>query len=151
MNELRKVPSLKLVSLNTDSIQFEIDEDKVSLAEDVLNYWQKQYRLELERDDVIKLVMRDINNYIELLETPKGKEVKFKGSCFAACPKIIIDENNKIITKYEPKFKSNNLVIVSEALAKYLLFDIRNFNYIEILYGVFMLNKSAQTKISYIL
>lgn len=124
MNELRKVPSLKLVSLNTDSIQFEIDEDKVSLAEDVLNHWQKQYRLELERDDVIKLVMRDINNYIELLETPKGKEVKFKGSCFAACPKIIIDENNKIITKYEPKFKSNNLVIVSEALAKYLLFDI---------------------------
>ena len=37
MNELRKVPSLKLVSLNTDSIQFEIDEDKVSLAEEVLN------------------------------------------------------------------------------------------------------------------
>lgn len=124
MNELRKVPSLKLVSLNTDSIQFEIDEDKVSLAEDVLSYWQKQYRLELERDDVIKLVMRDINNYIELLETTKGKEVKFKGSCFAACPKITIDENNKIITKYEPKFKSNNLVIVSEALAKYLLFNI---------------------------
>lgn len=124
MNELRKVPSLKLVSLNTDSIQFEIDEDKVSLAEDILNHWQKQYRLELERDDVIKLVMRDINNYATILETPKGKEVKFKGSCFAACPKIIIDENNKIITKYEPKFKSNNLVIVSEALIKYLLFDI---------------------------
>lgn len=124
MNELRKVPTLKLVSLNTDSIQFEIDEDKVSLAEEVLNHWQKQYRLELERDDVIKLVMRDINNYATILETPKGKEVKFKGSCFAACPKIIIDENNKIITKYEPKFKSNNLVIVSEALAKYLLFDI---------------------------
>ena len=124
MNELRKVPSLKLVSLNTDSIQFEIDEDKVSLAEDILNHWQKQYRLELERDDVIKLVMRDINNYATILETPKGKEVKFKGSCFAACPKIIIDENNKIITKYEPKFKSNNLVIVSEALIKYLLFNI---------------------------
>ena len=124
MNELRKVPSLKLVSLNTDSIQFEIDEDKVPLAEEVLNHWQKQYRLELERDDVIKLVMRDINNYCTILETSKGKEVKFKGSCFAACPKIIIDENNKIITKYEPKFKSNNLVIVSEALIKYLLFNI---------------------------
>ena len=124
MNELRKVPSLKLVSLNTDSIQFEVDEDKVSLAEDILNHWQKQYRLELERDDVIKLVMRDINNYATILETSKGKEVKFKGSCFAACPKIIIDENNKIITKYEPKFKSNNLVIVSEALIKYLLFNI---------------------------
>ena len=124
MNELRKVPSLKLVSLNTDSIQFEIDEDKVSLAEEVLTHWQEQYRLELERDDVIKLVMRDINNYCTVLETSKGKEVKFKGSCFAACPKIIIDENNKIITKYEPKFKSNNLVIVSEALIKYLLFEI---------------------------
>ena len=124
MSELRKVPTLKLTSLNTDSIQFEIDEDKVPLAEEVLNHWQKQYRLELERDDVIKLVMRDINNYIELLETPKGKEVKFKGSCFASCPEIIIDKNNKIITKYEPKFKANSLVIVSEALAKYLLFDI---------------------------
>lgn len=124
MNELKKVPTLKLVSLNTDSIQFEIDEDKVPLAEEVLNHWQKQYRLELERDDVIKLVMRDINNYATILETSKGKEVKFKGSCFAACPKIIIDENDKIITKYEPKFKSNNLVIVSEALIKYLLFNI---------------------------
>lgn len=124
MNELKKVPTLKLVSLNTDSIQFEIDEDNVPLAEEVLNHWQKQYRLELERDDVIKLVMRDINNYCTILETSKGKEVKFKGSCFAACPKIIIDENNKIITKYEPKFKSNNLVIVSEALIKYLLFEI---------------------------
>ena len=124
MNELRKVPTLKLVSLNTDSIQFEINEDKVLLAEEVLNHWQNQYRLELERDDVVKLVMRDINNYCTILETSKGKEVKFKGSCFAACPKIIIDENNKIITKYEPKFKSNNLVIVSEALIKYLLFNI---------------------------
>lgn len=124
MNELRKVPTLKLVSLNTDSIQFEIDEDKISLAEIVLKHWQKQYRLELERDDVIKLVMRDINNYATILETSKGKEVKFKGSCFASCPKIIIDENNRIITKYEPKFKANNLVIVSEALLKCLLFDI---------------------------
>lgn len=124
MNELRKVPTLKLVSLNTDSIQFEIDEDKIPLAETILKHWQKQYRLELERDDVIKLVMRDINNYATILETSKGKEVKFKGSCFASCPKIIIDENNRIITKYEPKFKANNLVIVSEALLKCLLFDI---------------------------
>ena len=124
MNKLRRVPTLKLISSNTDAIQFEIDEDKVSLAEEVLNDWQKRYRLELERDDVIKLVMRDINNYIELLETKKGKEVNFKGGCFASCPKIIIDENNKIITKYEPKFKANSLAIVSEALAKYLLFNI---------------------------
>lgn len=124
MNKLRRVPTLKLVSCNTDAVQFEIDEDKIPLAEEVLNDWQKHYRLELERDDVIKLVMRDINNYIELLETKKGKEVNFKGGCFASCPKIIIDENNKIITKYEPKFKANSLAIVSEALAKYLLFDI---------------------------
>lgn len=124
INKLRKVPTLKCVSCNTDAVQFEIDEDKVPLAEEVLNDWQKRYRLELERDDVIKLVMRDINNYIELLETKKGKEVNFKGGCFASCPKIIIDENNKIITKYEPKFKANSLAIVSEALAKYLLFDI---------------------------
>lgn len=124
INKLRRVPTLKCVSCNTDAVQFEIDEDKVSLAEEVLNDWQKRYRLELERDDVIKLVMRDINNYIELLETKKGKEVNFKGGCFASCPKIIIDENNKIITKYEPKFKANSLAIVSEALAKYLLFDI---------------------------
>lgn len=124
INKLRKIPSLKMVSTNTDAVQFEIDENYVPLAEQILNDWQKRYRLELERDDVIKLVMRDINNYIELLETKKGKEVNFKGACFSSCPKIIIDENNKIITKYEPKFKANSLAIVSEALAKYLLFDI---------------------------
>lgn len=124
MNKLRRVPSLKLTALNTDSIQFEIDEDKVPLAEEILKEWEKRYRLELERDDTIKLVMRDINNYIEILETPKGKEVKFKGSCFASCPELIIDKDNRIITKYKPNFKNNNLVIVSEALAKYLLFEI---------------------------
>lgn len=124
MNKLRRVPSLKLTALNTDSIQFEIDEDKVPLAEEILKEWEKRYRLELERDDTIKLVMRDINNYIEILETPKGKEVKFKGSCFASCPEIIIEKDNRIVTKYKPNFKNNNLVIVSEALAKYLLFEI---------------------------
>lgn len=124
INKLRKVPSLKPISTNTDAVQFEIDDDKLFIAEQVLEDWQKRYRLELERDDVIKLVMRDINNYIELLETKKGKEVNFKGACFASCPKIIIDENNRIITKYEPKFKANSLAIVSEALAKYLLFNI---------------------------
>ena len=113
-----------MISSNTDAVQFEIDEDKFYLAEEVLNNWQKRYRLELERDDVVKLVMRDINNYCEIVETSKGQVVNFKGSCFAGCPNIIIHSDGKLETIYQESYKQNSMVIVAEAVLKKLLFEI---------------------------
>ena len=113
-----------MISSNTDAVQFEIDEDKLPLVEEVLNNWQERYRLELERDDVVKLVMRDINNYCEIVQTSKGQVVNFKGSCFAGCPNIIIHEDGRLETKYQESYKQNSMVIVAEAVLKKLLFNI---------------------------
>lgn len=124
INDLRKIPTLRLIESNTDAVMFEIDENHVDEAKDVLNKWQERYRLELEEDKILKLIMRDINNYCEIVETPKGKVVNYKGACFAGCPNITIDKNNRIITTYEPNFKANSLAICAEAILKNLLFDI---------------------------
>jgi len=124
IHDLKKVPTLNLVESNTDAVMFEIDEEYVDEAKEVLNKWQKRYRLELEEDKILKIIMRDINNYCEIVQTSKGKVVNYKGACFAGCPDISIDENNKIITKYKPNFKANSLAICAEAILKYLLFGI---------------------------
>ena len=124
IHDLKKVPTLNLVESNTDAVMFEIDEEYVDEAKEVLNRWQKRYRLELEEDKILKIIMRDINNYCEIVQTSKGKVVNYKGACFAGCPDISIDENNKIITKYKPNFKANSLAICAEAILKYLLFGI---------------------------
>ena len=124
IHDIRKIPTVRFVESNTDAVMFEIDEEYVDQAKKVLDTWQKRYRLELEEDKILKLVMRDINNYCEIVQTSKGKQVNFKGGCFAGCPDIEIDENNKIITKYKPNFKANSLSICAEAILKNLLFDI---------------------------
>lgn len=103
---------------------FEIDEEYVDQAKKVLDNWQKRYRLELEEDKILKLVMRDINNYCEIVQTSEGKQVNFKGACFAGCPNIKITDDNRIITEYKPNFKANSLSICAEAILKNLLFDI---------------------------
>ena len=124
IHDIRKIPTVRFVESNTDAIMFEIDEEYVDQAKEVLDNWQKRYRLELEEDKILKLVMRDINNYCEIVQTSKGKVINFKGGCFAGCPEILIDENNKIITNYKPNFKANSLSICAEAILKNLLFNI---------------------------
>lgn len=124
IHDLREIPTVRFVESNTDAVMFEIDEDYVEQAKEVLDNWQKRYRLELEEDKILKLVMRDINNYCEIVQTSKGKQVNFKGACFAGCPEILIDENNKIITNYKPNFRANSLSICAEAILKNLLFNI---------------------------
>lgn len=121
---MREIPTLRFVESNTDAVMFEIDEDYINQVKEVLDNWQKRYRLELEEDKILKLVMRDINNYCEIVQTSKGKQVNFKGGCFAGCPEILIDKDNKIITNYKPNFKANSLSICAEAILKNLLFDI---------------------------
>jgi len=122
--DLKQIPTLKMISSNTDACQFEVDEDEIDKVQDIIDNWQKRYRLELERDDVLKIVMKDINNYCEILKTSKGQQVNFKGGCFASCPDIKIHEDGRLETIYKDSYKANSMVIVAEAILKYLLFDI---------------------------
>ena len=113
-----------MISSNTDACQFEVDDTYINKVQEVIDSWQKRYRLELERDDVLKIVMKDINNYCEILQTSKGKQVNFKGGCFASCPDIKIHEDGRLETIYKDSHKANSMVIVAEAVLKYLLFNI---------------------------
>lgn len=113
-----------MISSNTDAVQFEIDDTYLNKVQQVIDSWQKRYRLELERDDVLKIVMKDINNYCEILKTSKGKQVNFKGGCFAGCPDIKIHEDGRLETIYKDSYKANSMIIIGEAVLKYLLFDI---------------------------
>lgn len=124
IHDLRKIPTLKCISSNTDACQFEVDDTYMNEVQEVIDNWQKRYRLELERDDVLKIVMKDINNYCEILQTNKGKQVNFKGGCFAGCPDIKIHEDGKLETIYKDSYKANSMVIVGESVLKYLLFNI---------------------------
>lgn len=124
IHDLRKIPTLKMISSNTDAVQFEIDDTYINEVQQVIDNWQKRYRLELERDDVLKIVMKDINNYCEVLQTSKGKQVNFKGGCFAGCPDIKIHEDGRLETIYKDSYKANSMIIVGEAVLKYLLFNI---------------------------
>jgi len=121
---LRKIPTLKCISSNTDACQFEVDDTYMNEVQEVIDDWQKRYRLELERDDVLKIVMKDINNYCEILKTNKGQQVNFKGGYFASSPDIKIHEDGKLETIYKDSYKANSMVIVGESILKYLLFDI---------------------------
>ena len=124
IHDLRKVPTLKCISSNTDAIQFEVDDTYMDEVEEVINRWEKRYRLELEEDKVLKIVMKDINNYCEVLQTDKSQVVNFKGGCFASCPNIKIHKDGRLETIYKDSHKANSMVIVAEAVLKYLLFDI---------------------------
>lgn len=129
--DLKNVPTLEVCSMNTDAISYMIDEEYKEQAHKVLQNWQKLTGLELEQDKIVKIIMRDVNNYAEIVET-KDKdgdvvyEIHYKGGELTRGEHEFKWNKEKKIFEYTFKdsLKSNSLSIVSEALLKKLLFDI---------------------------
>lgn len=124
-HDLKEVPTVEIVELNTDAIEYLIDEEYVEQAHKVLQDWQDLTGLELEQDKIKKLVMRDVNNYVEIVETKKGYDVHYKGGEFRG-NHIFKWDNEKNCFKYtfEDDLENNSLTIISEAIIKNLLFNI---------------------------
>lgn len=129
--DLKQVPTLEVCSMNTDAIAYMIDEEYKEQAHNVLQDWQTLTGLELEQDKVVKIIMRDVNNYAEIVET-KDKdgdvtyEVHYKGGELTRGEHKFKWNKEKKTFEYTFKdsLKSNSMSIVSEALLKFLLFDI---------------------------
>lgn len=129
--DLKNVPTLEVCSMNTDAISYMIDEEYKEQAHKVLQNWQKLTGLELEQDKIVKIIMRDVNNYAEIVET-KDKdgdvtyEVHYKGGELTRGEHKFKWNKEKKTFEYTFKdsLKSNSMSIVSEALLKFLLFDI---------------------------
>lgn len=113
---------VELIQLNTDGIMVKLPKSKLDNYYKVCGEFSKKCQIELEYDIISKIIQRDVNNYI-MIYGSKGKEkIKAKGGCFASLPDLKINEDGSVSSEYKPNFKANSLAIVSEALARNLLF-----------------------------
>jgi hypothetical protein len=124
--DLQKVPTLEMVSANTDAVMFTINEEYKQQAVDVLDAWQKHTRLELEEDKIVKIIMRDVNNYCEIVQTGDDDyEVHYKGGEFKGIHDFKWNKEKKTFEySFTDDIEANSLTIIGEALLKNLLFDI---------------------------
>lgn len=124
--DLKKIPTLEVCSCNTDAITYMIDEEYTEQSHKVLHDWEKLTGLELEEDKIIKIVMRDVNNYASINQIGDNDyEIHYKGSELTRGEHKFKWNKEKKIFEYSFKdsLKSNSLSIVSEALLKFLLFN----------------------------
>ena len=116
-----------MVSANTDAVMYTIEEEYKEQAHEILHNWEKLTGLELEEDKIVKIVMRDVNNYAEIVQIGDNDfEVHYKGGELTRGEHKFKWNKEKKVFEYEYKksLKSNSLSIVSESILKFLLFDI---------------------------
>lgn len=126
IHDLQQVPTLEMVSANTDAVMFTIEEEYKPQADKILKDWQVHTGLELEDDNIVKIIMRDVNNYVELVQIGENDyKINYKGGELTRGEHKFKWNKEKKIFEYTFKdsLKSNSMTIVSEALLKFLLFD----------------------------
>lgn len=127
IHDLQQIPTLEMVSANTDAVMYTIEEEYKEKAHKVLKDWEDLTKLELEEDKIVKIIMRDVNNYCEIVQTGDNDyKVNYKGGELTRGEHNFKWNKDKKVFEYTYKksLKSNSLSIVSEALLKRLLFDI---------------------------
>lgn len=113
----QKVPSFEILNFNTDGVMFRILESEMAIAEPILEEWQKRTRFELERDDVIRLVQKDVNNYIA---EEGGGKIKACGDYVKRWQGDNVTDENDI----KARLINNDLTIVQIAVVERLLHDV---------------------------
>lgn len=126
IHDLQKIPTLEMVSANTDAVMFTIEEEHKQEAVNVLHEWEKLTQLELEEDKIVKIIMRDVNNYCEIVQVGDNDyKVNYKGGEFKGKHKFKWNKEKKTFEySFDDEIEANSLTIISEALLKNLLFDI---------------------------
>ena len=96
--------TIDFVNINTDGIMFTIDRKEVETSEAIIATWCEITRFEMERDDFVKVIQKDVNNYIGIkadgsFKTKGGYVSLYKGG----------------------NFKTNSLQIIHKAVVDYLV------------------------------
>lgn len=100
--------SIDFVNINTDGVMYTIDISEVDLADQIVASWCAITKFEMEKDDFIKVIQKDVNNYIGI--TPDGK-FKTKGG---------------YVSLYKGgNFKTNSLSIIHKAVVEYLVNGVK--------------------------
>lgn len=113
----QKVPSFEILNLNTDGVMFRVLESEMTTVEPILDEWQKRTRFALERDDVIRLVQKDVNNY---LAEEGGGKIKACGDYVKRWEGDNVTDENAV----KARLINNDLTIVQIALVERLLHDV---------------------------
>ena len=113
----QRVPSFEILNFNTDGVMFRILESEMTIAEPILEEWQTRTRFELERDDVIRLVQKDVNNY---LAEEGGGKIKACGDYVKRWEGDNVTDENAV----KARLINNDLTIVQMALVERLLHDV---------------------------
>lgn len=127
VHDLKTIPTVEINELNTDACQYLVDEEYIEDAHKILHNWEALTGLELEQDKIVKLIQRDVNNYLEILQVGDNDyEVHYKGGELTRGEHKFKwnKEKRSFEYSYKPSLKSNSMSICSEALLKFLLFDI---------------------------
>ena len=103
--------TIDFVNINTDGIMFTINKAEIDLAEKLIGEWSEITKFEMERDDFIKVIQKDVNNYIGITAEidPKTGKNKFK-------------TKGGFVSLYEGgSFKSNSMAIIDKAVVEFLV------------------------------
>lgn len=99
--------TIDFVNINTDGIMFTIDKSEVELSEMIVASWCEITKFEMERDDFVKVIQKDVNNYIGI---KADGSFKTKGGYVS-----LYNGGN---------FKTNSLQIIHKAIVDYLVKNI---------------------------
>lgn len=100
----RVCKTIDFININTDGIMFSIDRKEVDLSEKMVAEWCEITKFEMERDDFVKVIQKDVNNYIGIkadgsFKTKGGFVSLYKGG----------------------NFKTNSLSIIHKAVVDFLV------------------------------
>lgn len=96
------IPGAILIQSNTDGVMFKLpSEELIEIYKDVCKEWSKRTNMNLEHDLIKKVIQKDVNNYIIVMENGK---IKSKGAYVKSLNKL-----------------ANDLPIVNKALMDYFI------------------------------
>lgn len=102
---MEAIPSATLIQSNTDGVMFKLqDEADIEVYKSICSEWSARTMMNLEHDLIKKVVQKDVNNYIIVMD---NRKVKSKGA--------YVKELNRL---------DNDLPIVNKALMEYFISGI---------------------------
>lgn len=97
-----QIPGAMLIQSNTDGVMFKLPKkEDIEVYKDICKEWENRTRMTLEHDLIKKVIQKDVNNYIVVMENGK---IKSKGAYVKSLNKL-----------------DNDLPIVNKALMEYFI------------------------------
>jgi len=95
----------QLLQANTDGVTIKVHKSKLTIIQEILDWWQSITFLTLETANYSKMVIKDVSNYLAVYTNNK---VKRKGAAFKTKAELVLHENHSGL-------------IINEAISAYFI------------------------------